>query len=111
MSWANFTVIDSVETDYDLLDRKLQDRKKGSDGAIETLTQYGYDSFGRLDCTAIRMNKAAYGSLPGSACTLGTQGANGPNRITKNGYDAADQLLSVTEAFGTPEEAVEATYT
>ena len=109
--WASFTVIDSVESDYDALDRKVQDRKKGSDGAIEALTQFSYDSFGRLDCTAVRMNKTAYGSLPASACTLGTQDANGPDRITKNSYDAGDQLLTVTEAFGTPEQAVEATYT
>ena len=57
------------------------------------------------------MNPAAWGSLPASACTLGAQGSNGPDRITKNTYDLAGQLTRVTEALGTADEADEATYT
>ena len=41
------------------------------------------------------MNVAAFVSLPTSACSLGTEGSFGPDRITRNVYDAADQLLQV----------------
>jgi uncharacterized protein (DUF2147 family) len=58
----------------------------------------------------MRMNPAVYASLPASACTLGTQGSDGPDRITKNVYDAAGQLVQVREGVGTSIEAAEATY-
>ncbi|MEG3156039.1 RHS repeat domain-containing protein, partial [Sphingomonas sp. RB1R13] len=57
------------------------------------------------------MNPAAYGSLPADTCTLGTQGSAGPDRITKNTYDAAGQLLVLTRALGTTDQADDATYT
>lgn len=47
------------------------------------------------------MNPAIYGSLPGSACTLGTEGTFGPDRIARNTYDAADRLTLVESAVGT----------
>jgi len=47
------------------------------------------------------MNAAAFGSLPGSACTLGTQGAYGPDRIVKYLYSAADEVTTVRAGFGT----------
>ena len=56
------------------------------------------------------MNVAAYGSLPTSACSLGTQGANGPDRITKTSYDAAGQVLQVRRGVGTSIEIAEVTY-
>jgi RHS repeat-associated protein len=46
------------------------------------------------------MNPAAFASLPASACTLGTQGSHGPDRITRNLYDNAGQLLTVQRAYG-----------
>jgi RHS repeat-associated protein len=55
------------------------------------------------------MNTAIYASLPASACTLGTQGSFGPDRITRNAYDVASQLTSVTVALGTVDAAVERT--
>lgn len=55
------------------------------------------------------MNPAAYGSLPASACTPGAEGTQGPDRITKNVYDAAGQLAQVRKAVGTLEHG-DATY-
>jgi len=52
--------------------------------AIQSLTQYSYDSVGRLQCTAVRMNPAEYGSLPSDASVLSVQGSAGPDRINKN---------------------------
>jgi RHS repeat-associated protein len=82
------------------VDRKIVERVWAS-GVNYTVTQYSYDAGGRLECTAVRMNPAAFGALPASACTLGTPGTQGTDRITRNYYDAADQLLQVRKAVGT----------
>lgn len=99
-SWSGFTVHQTVDTDYDLLDRKVKE-SVSSGGTTYKVTQFSYDVVGRLECTAVRMNPAAFGSLPASACTLGTQGSQGPDRITRNLYDDASQLLQVRKAVGT----------
>ncbi len=108
--WTGFTVYSTVETTYDDLNRKITERTKGSDGVTVSLMQYSYDNRGRLECTAQRMNPAAFGSLPASACTLGTQGANGPDRITKTIYDSGSQVLQIRKAVGTPIEIADVTY-
>lgn len=110
-NWNTFTLLDSEETTYDALDRKIKVVRKEAGGTIRAVTQYSYDQFGRLECTAVRMNPAEFGSLPTSACTLDTEGSQGPDRITKNTYDLAGQLLKVTEAVGTPAQVDEASYT
>ncbi|WP_204272687.1 hypothetical protein, partial [Enterobacter hormaechei] len=71
---------------------------------------YSYATNGKIECTAVRMNLAAFGSLPASACTLGVQGSQGADRITKNIYDAAGQLVQVRRAVGTSLEQAYATY-
>jgi RHS repeat-associated protein len=108
--WSDFTVLTTGQTTYDGLDRKLTERMIGSDGVTISLTQYSYDNRGRLECTAVRMNPAAYSSLPASACTLGTQGSQGPDRITRTIYDAAGQVLQIRKAVGTPIEIADVTY-
>ena len=98
---TGFTVLSSVETSYDTVYRKVKVVTKGADGVTTGLVQYSYNSAGRLECTAVRMNPAVYGSLPASACTLWTEGGFGPDRITRNVYDNAGQLLKVQKAHGT----------
>jgi RHS repeat-associated protein len=71
-------------------------------GAARSLVQRSFHDVGRLECEARRMNPGAFGSLPASACTLGAQGNDGPDRITRNLYDNAGQLLTVQKAYGTP---------
>lgn len=113
-SWPGFTVLASAETAYDVMNRKVIETAKRSDGVPISVVQYSYDGAGRLQCTAQRMNPAAWSSLPESACTLGTEGtaanAFGPDRITKTTYDAAGQVLQVREGVGTSVESAEATY-
>lgn len=108
-SYTTFTVSSQVDTTYDAMDRKLKE-SVSSGGVTYQITQYSYDPVGRLECTAVRMNPAAFGSLPASACTLGTQGSQGPDRITKNIYDAAGQLVQVRKALGTSLEQAYVTY-
>lgn len=110
-SWSGFTVHQTTETTYDAFDRKVTELvREGSVGAIQSLTQYSYDAAGRLECTAVRMNPAVYGSLPASACTAGVSGAQGPDRISRNLYDAAGQLVQVRKGVGTALEQAYATY-
>lgn len=110
-SWSGFTILRTLETTYDVLGRKLIDRvREGAAGTMRTVTQYSYDSFGRLECTAVRMNAVLFSSPPTSACTLGTTGADGPDRITRNVYDAAGQRLQQREGVGTSDEGSEATW-
>ena len=101
-AWGtDFTVLSSLETSYDTLDRKIQELGKDSGGTIVSAAQYSYDARGRLDCAATRMNPSAIPAVGSNACTLGTGGSFGNDRITKNVYDAASQLLTVKRAVGT----------
>jgi hypothetical protein len=111
-SWSGFSIFRTVETEYDALDRKIKEVVSGTgeNGTAITgsVTQFSYDTAGRLKCTGVRMNPAAYGNLP-DACSLGPLGGQGHDRITRNVYDAAGQLLQTIEGAGTADEVVEAT--
>ena len=76
------------------------------------LTNSFYDDRGQKVCEAVRMNQDTYGSLPATACILSSpQGSAGPDRITRNTYDAAGQLLKIQKAYGTALQEDYATYT
>jgi RHS repeat-associated protein len=112
-SWgAAFAVARTLEMQYDAVGRKIRDTlREGPAGTIRTVTQYSYDNAGRLDCTAVRMNPATFGSLPASACSLSTpEGGDGPDRITRTIYDAAGQRLQLREGVGTSAEGTEASW-
>jgi RHS repeat-associated protein len=108
--WAAFTPLESVDTIYDQMDRKIRQTRVGG-GVAVSATQFSYDNAGRLECTAVRMNPAIYSSLPISACTLGAQGSNGPDRITRLVYDGAGQVLKTQVALGTAVQADDQTHT
>ncbi|HEY0112197.1 MAG TPA: RHS repeat-associated core domain-containing protein [Allosphingosinicella sp.] len=109
--WAAFTSLKAVETGYDGNARPTTS-KLTSGGTTYALTQISYDPLGRPECMAERMNPSEFASLPSDACTLDTQGSDGPDRITKTIYDAAGQVTQVKTAFGvTGEEANEVTST
>lgn len=110
-AWTGFAVLSSKEISYDNMWRKTLEIVRGHDGRRTSATQYSYDALGRLECTAQRMNSSLYTSLPPSACTHSTEGSQGPDRITKNIYDAAGQSLKVQKAYGTPLQQDYATYT
>jgi RHS repeat-associated protein len=88
--------------------RKLRDTlREGASGTIHSVTQYSYDSFGRSDCTTIRMNAGDFASPPASACT---QGTGGNDRIARTVYDLAGQRLQLRKGVGTAVEGAEASW-
>jgi RHS repeat-associated protein len=97
--WAAFALLNRLSAGYDASGQKVKETRSDGSGTVHAVTQYGYDAVGRLECTAVRMNPAAFGSLPG-ACALGVAGTQGPDRITRNVYDAAGQLVQVRKAVG-----------
>jgi RHS repeat-associated protein len=108
--WAAFAPLAAVDVTYDSNARAVT-QKLSSGGTAYALTQASYDSLGRVDCSAVRMNTAIYGSLPASACTLGTQDAFGPDRITKMAYDADSRPTKATVGYATSDAADERTLT
>ncbi len=109
--WTNFTVMTSKVSEYDISNRKTKETSYGSDGVAVSVMQYSYDYRGNLYCSTMRMNPAAFASLPSNACTLGTEGTQGPDRITAYTYDAAGQQLRTIKAVGTPLQQDYTTYT
>jgi RHS repeat-associated protein len=109
-AWTGFVLSRKIEALYDSRDRKIRETLSGVAGAVQGVTQYSYDALGRLTCSAVRMNPAVFGALPASACTLGTGGAQGPDRITRNVYDPAGNRLQLREGVGTAIEAAAATW-
>jgi RHS repeat-associated protein len=97
--WAAFTSAQQLTTSLDGADRKVMDVVTAG-GATYQVTQYSYDGAGRLECTAMRMNSATWGSLP-AACTASTAGSLGPDRISRNSYDAANRLIQVQSGYRT----------
>ena len=108
--WAGFVAAEAVEVAYDS-SRRPTVNSLTSGGTTYALTQTSYDAVGRPECVATRMNPATFGSLPASACTLGTTGSFGSDRITKTVYDAAGQITQNQVAVGTADAATERTLT
>lgn len=105
-------ILQRVENVYDSRGNRTIQRLVAG-GVVQQLTQFSYDTQNRLECTAIRMNPAVFGSLPATACTLGTEGTAGPDRITRATYDALDRVTMVESGVGTTAAGVEwsATFT
>ena len=108
--WSGFSISKTVTYGYDADGRKVTETVTGADGTVTNVTQFYYDPEDRLTCTAVRMNPAAFNALPSSACNLGVQGANGPDRITTNAYDDLNRVIQVRKAVGTSDEEAYATY-
>lgn len=109
-SWGTaFSVFQTTDILYDSRSRKIKETLSGN-GSVQTVTQYSYDLDGNLVCTAVRMNPT--GAPPSSVCSQTTPTpADGADRITKNIYDAADELVQVRKGVGVAGlEHAEATY-
>tara|TARA_B100000508_G_scaffold60333_1_gene47217 strand:- start:251843 stop:256078 length:4236 start_codon:yes stop_codon:yes gene_type:complete len=106
-AWNNFARRDYQLVTYDNNHRVTHSRLIDGTGVTQALIQYSYDSAGRLDCTAQRINPSTFASPPSSACTLGTAGVYGPDRIARSSYDDLSRVTSVTTAYGTSAAAIE----
>jgi RHS repeat-associated protein len=109
-NWNAFSSAEVIDVSYDLSARETT-RKLSRSGTAYALTQSSYDGNGRLHCSAVRMNTSAYGSLPADACTLGTSGSDGPDRISQISYDAAGDPTRLDEGVGGPDLRAERTLT
>jgi RHS repeat-associated protein len=86
---------------------------QGSAQTVVSVTQIKYDENDRPTCTAIRMNPATFSTITVTTdpcALLAENGAYGPDRITKNVYDAAGQLTEIRRGVGTPLEQPYARY-
>ena len=90
-----------VDRAYDAYGRLVDQAVYGKGIVAVSREQYSYTADGLLDCAAVRMNPAAYGGLPASACTMGQAGADGPDRISKNTYDALGRVVTLRTGVGT----------
>jgi RHS repeat-associated protein len=78
-------------------------------GTTYSTTMYAYDTAFRLTCVNTSMNPT--GTLPTTACAQGTNGADGPDRISHYTYDNAGEVTQVTSGYATASPINDATYT
>ncbi|MBB5986661.1 RHS repeat protein [Sphingobium lignivorans] len=104
-----FTVQKHVTTAYDVRRNPVRETL-WSGTTTYSVNDKSWDNRNRLVCSTVRMNPAAFGSLPGSACTLGPEGTNGPDRITRRIYFTSGEVRQIRKAVGTPLEQAYATY-
>lgn len=109
-SWPGFSVHRYVDRGFDGYGRLVSDSLSAG-GSVRALRQTSYDSKGRVDCVAVRMNAARFSSPPTSACVLDTQGTYGPDRITRHYYDAQNRISSIRRGYGTSVEQSYVSYT
>lgn len=110
--WASFSTLEREETVYGDFGRLIRNMQQSASGTTQTLQQFSYDAAGRPECSTSRMNASQFSSLPLSACTLGTAGSFGPDRVMQMVYDYAGRVSSTTSAYGTSDATTEAvTYT
>ena len=102
----NYAALQSTTSKFDIAGRTTQVNNVGGDGVIYGIMQYSYDASGRLQCATQRMNSAAFSSLP-AACSLGTQGSFGMDRISLRHYDLRGRVDYATSAYGTADAATE----
>lgn len=104
-----FTVSHKTVYSYDEYGRKRTESRADAAGAPGTLSQYSYDQYSRVECKAVRLNPGA--SLPSSACTQGSPGSHGPDRVSRYHYNLHDQPTEEYRAVGTDLEQRHVKYT
>ena len=111
-SMASFSALQSTTVSYDTYGRPTKSTfaAGGVTYAVQQI-QYRADN-GLLNCSATRMNPSVFGSVP-SACSLGTTGSYGQDRITQTIYDSLHRPIRVKTAVLTSAAAdtVQTTYT
>jgi len=97
---ATFATLQQLTSTYDANARKIKDVLTAPTTATkQQITKYSYDNRGLLECTALRMNTTNWDGSK-NACALEDPGTNGPDRITRNLYDAVGRPSQVQTAYG-----------
>jgi RHS repeat-associated protein len=107
--WTAFATLETTTIAYDFRGLAIQSAFVGG-GVTQNIVQRSYDNASRPQCTAVRMNPNAFGSLPSDACLHSTAGVNGADRIVRFAYDATDRVVTETRAYGTPLQQNYVTY-
>jgi RHS repeat-associated protein len=105
---TNLVVFERTDTTYDSKRNPIRE-VRSSAGTTYAVTDRSFHDRGLAQCTTVRMNLTALPAA-GSACTPGTEGGQGGDRITKNIYDSAAQPIQVRESLANLNEVAEATY-
>ena len=87
--WVGFTVYRTKTYEYDDLGRQVIAATADFQLNQESLVQKSFDVEHRVKCSTVRMNPSQYASLPTDACSLGTEGGDGPDRVTRYTYSAS----------------------
>jgi RHS repeat-associated protein len=110
------TVLARVDYAYDTrrnVSRETASSVTAGSATPHAVTDRRWDTRGRLECQAQRMNPGSFGAMPHDACELTAQpssGSNGPDRITRNAYDSESRLTEIRRAYRTNVEQVYAGY-
>lgn len=107
---STMTVTSRVDTSYNATRDPVREAVSSS-GTTYAVTDRSFDDQNRTICETARMNLAALPAGGSDACVLGTAGSQGPDRIAKNSYDAASQLLKIQKAYATSLQQDYTTYT
>ena len=98
---STMTVLAKSTVAYDSYGRKVrEDALNNATGLPEAVKQYAYDSAGRVECVATRMNPAVYASLP-AACSQSTAGSFGADPIIRTTYNANGDPTVIQTGYGT----------
>ena len=95
------TITSQVSTSYNSRRLGTSSAISSSSGETQAITQMSYDGLNREQCVAIRMNAAAWSSLPSSACARGPTGSSGPDRISRKHYDTESRVTRIEQAVET----------
>ncbi len=107
--WSSLTTLRNDTVTYDAVTVLPSISRHYDQGTLNYVSQSAYDGNLRPICQAQRANSAAFGSLPSSACTLGTAGSDGNDHIVKTNYDISGAVTSVVSGYGTSTPITEVT--
>jgi len=107
--WSSMTTLRNDTTTYDATTVLPSIQRHYDQGTLNYVSQLAYDTNMRLSCQAQRANTATFGSLPSSACTLGSAGSDGNDHIVKTNYDTSGAVTSMVSGYGTTAPITEVT--
>jgi len=102
-AWAAFVPLQEVRTTYDDNARPVTTRLAAG-ATTYAVSDTLYDVLGRVDCVVQRMDLSGFAALAASSCGSAT------GRIARTTYDAAGRVYQQVSAYGTPDQATDATY-